>query len=416
MHEDTRRWLLRAAFILICLLPTLAVLTWAAFLALPVEARQLERQLVSLLGLNVQLGQLTHTRPHCRRLQDVQLRHAESNEPVLAAGWMEAEQTPLGWRLHLPAIKMKASELDTVWQTVQDRFLPIPSLHMKLAEVTCDELEIPHGDSSLSLYGLQWKRDETLAIHRSELTFALAKQSDAPRVRIQMTRNREALPTTTRVELDTGDAALPGWLLSVCSGGSATGDWQMQGNLAIDWEGAVWQAEFRGALRQLDLTTLCRTWTPYPVAGQAEVRLENARLDQQGLQSARGTVRADQLRVASGLLKSLVRLKLFEFMPGHVPSPDSEMFEAERMALDFWLSQDGLVCKASERDEAGLPIAVAGANGPVLLCDGYASIFHLVWAVIPGSSPEELHTAAQLQRLLPDAPPLRAMRTPEERR
>jgi hypothetical protein len=411
MHEDTRRWLLRVAFMLTCLLPTLAIAAWGVGRSLPFATRDFERHLQTVLGMQVQLGQLIHSRPRTVLLANLHFRDPETAEPVLAVGNLEAEQTPAGWRIHVPQIKLKASELDTLWATIHHRLLPAPDIESLVCEFTCDEVQIPHGDTIVSLYRLQWKREETVALHRSQLTFSLDPNSDphsdAPQVQLLVSRNRDVRPVSTRLELNTGNVALPGWLLRVCAGGPAVGDWTLQGSLEIDWRESDWEAELRGSLHEVDVTRACQGWIPHEIAGNARLRVENARFDSQGLLSARGSAEVTGLQVATELIYSLASLrgKPIEFVPGRAPDRDAATFAADRFAVDFWVDEQGLVCRASQRDAAGLPVAVSDASGPVLLCDGMAPMFYVVWALVPGNQPDDLRMAARLHRLLPATAP-----------
>ena len=407
MHEDTRRWLLRMVFLLTCVLPTLTIAAWGVGRSLPFATRGLERQLQVILGMSTQLGELVHTRPGAIQLTNLQFRHAETGEPILAVGQLDAEQMPAGWRVHVPQVKLKASELDTLWNVLHQRVLTSPELDSLVRELVCDEVLIPHGDAFMSLYRVHWKREETIAVHRSELSFSLEPRADAPQVHLLFSRIRDVQPVTTRVVLSTGEERLPGWLLQVCAGKPPTAEWTFQGDLAVEWRASAWEAELQGSLDGIDVMRACDGWMPHRIAGTAKFQFENMRFDQQGLLSARGAVEVTGLQVATAFLLSLGALpdKPIEFLPGKAPDRGSDVFAADRFAVDFWLNEHGLVCRASQQDAAGLPVAVSDASGPVLLCDGSVNMFHLVWALIPGSEAEDLQMAAKLQRSLPATAP-----------
>ncbi len=291
MHEDTRRRLLRGAFVLCCVLPTVGLLAWSLVRALPLQARRLERSLGDQLGIDVQLTRLSYPRPHVLVLHGVQLRNRESERLIARLGDIHATNSPAGWQLRLSRVEAEAEELGTLWRVLHDRLLPARSLDHDLAQVTCQQLALDLDGQPLSLHRLGWTRADDPSAHHSFLEFHLEDQAEGPPISVRLVRHREQGSHRTQVVLDTSSQQLPTRLLSTLVNRPSRLPSRMRGRLTITWEPSPWHAEFRGQLMDIPLSSLASDWVPCAVGGDAQLEIEHAAFDASGLTALEATSR-----------------------------------------------------------------------------------------------------------------------------
>ena len=94
LHDRTRRRVCRAAFLIGCLAPALAVGGWCAARHSPGRVAAEARLLAAELGLSVKLGGLSYPRPGAVLYEAVELADPETNQPILRCRLLEVVVHP----------------------------------------------------------------------------------------------------------------------------------------------------------------------------------------------------------------------------------------------------------------------------------------------------------------------------------
>jgi hypothetical protein len=400
MHEETRRRLLRAAFGLLCLLPTGGVFAWTLIAALPLQSRRWEQRLHDQLGVQVRVGHVSAPRPHQRYWHQVTLVDTESQETIAELPRLEATSTDQGWQWLVPQMSLRQSAVPRLWEIVQHRLLRDDAMAECVVHVAIEQLSLTDSHRPLILHNLRWTRGRRPDVQRSQLTFQLSDSSPADAVQIQLHRDRSATPPVTRLVVDTGTASLPVSLLATVCGSQWPTEARIHGRLPVDWRDGRWRASFTGQLSALNLTDLSPGWLPYPLQGTATLNVDHGTVDATGLQSIEGWLHVEQLVAPQDVVKSLIDLGLFSRGPTYAAMQVQERFAVSQFRVTFKLGPMGLVSNGV-LDEAGLPVAAVDESGAVLLSDGHVRMNHLICALVPENVKNVYAARARLMQKLP---------------
>ncbi len=219
-------------------------------------------------------------------------------------------------------------------------------------------------------------------------------------MRIELQRDRSAAEPLTRLTLDTGDTSLPLSLFAALLGHQWPTAAEVRGKLPVVWQHGNWQAQFVGQLRGIQLSDLSPNWMSYDAQGSATLNVDSCRFDRQGLQAIQGWLNVDEVVLPQELLRSLIQLELLAPGPAFGGRDPQQPIALPQLGVSFALSEMGLVCRGVP-DEAGLCVAAAIDDGPVLLSDGSVRMEYLICALVPDNVPNVYQARARLMDRLP---------------
>ena len=227
LHDSTRRQICTAAFICLCLLPTIGVCGWTIARHLPWDRQAEAARLSGELGVAVSIESTAHTLPGVVRYTGLKLTDPETGTPLLYCGEVEATWTSMTdsqGQTH-PAIFLAARRVEsaaTAWPRLKDvlrRSLECqgapacgsrPEVEVR---ATADAWTLHDGNQSQLLVnvigGIGLSPAPMPKGVQAQLDFQLAGNSAKPLVQMRLVRNRGAAPPVYRSYFRTELADLP---------------------------------------------------------------------------------------------------------------------------------------------------------------------------------------------------------------
>ncbi|MEZ6073390.1 MAG: hypothetical protein R3C10_24725 [Pirellulales bacterium] len=383
-----RRLVCRAAFLTLAFAPTLWIGSWALAWNLPSHARGYRHALAGLTGRHVEFRRMVHARPGVTRLHDVELRHPETGDVILTADVLEA--TTSGSRLDIALdraccqagglaelISALSEQLSGRWETAgaEHQLSEIRVLPSQWILASADS-----GAQTLDDVAIELRMHE--AGPQAQLWFRFPdrnRESAAPndaRISVVWARNRDVVPPTTSLVLDTGAAHLPCPLLAALVpevallGSQAT----FHGSVRLREDADGWHGTIAGDLRRVPLKQLVGGGSGRILSGQADfidtsVTLAGGHIVTAGarLTSPSGTVSRKLLEALAGCDGMDVRL----------PSDRHEIYQYNGLSCTAQLAVEGVWLTAA----AGNGAIMSDVNGAPLILDTAGSVEPLALAV-----------------------------------
>jgi hypothetical protein len=412
MHEATQRRLLRAAFLALCVLPTLGVLGWAVAWSLPRHAAELEDRLRDRLGLIVRFDRVTHLRPGSMRLDHLQLIDPETRQRLAEIASLHVVQTGQQLQLSIAQATLPLEQWRPLWQRLHDRVFCQDLLDGRAATFTCDRAEIRSAGQSFMLHELagSFRHDRTSLC--AKIGLRLQEPETGPPLEVTIRRVRRTTPPQTELLVDTRSKSVPLHLLPAVLTHRLGSCGRLNGRLCLSATDTYWSCRVSGDLEDVDLKKLVADESPYHLAVAADVKVNQAQFGPHGLEHAAGRCVADDGSVGRALLRSLVGHHFGSAGPALVASdPQADEFSIRELALDWRLDERGLmlrgVCPADGSPETSCEVALIGDHGPLWIGPWHPAVHaeYLIRAFIPPDLENAPEVARRLQRQLPRSAP-----------
>lgn len=373
MHESTRRRLCRAAFWLVCVLPTALVLGWCHWQRQPGRVAEAEALLSSLTGLTARVATVSRPRPGVVRLVDVQLREPESSAEVASCERLEIRRYRNLIKVSLEGAQLDADRTGSLWPAIDRRMQrwqadwPAVTAHSPEIAVRSQHGKLTLRASDCDLAGLQYAGDEV----KGWLKFCLKESDNAGAVTVFARRQKQASRPTTQFEL-TSAPWLPAWLLAdVCPPlAQVHPQARLRGKLNdVACTAAGWEAKLEGVdLRGQELLRVLSRKLPALGEWPLHVRIEHAVLRRGRIDSAEGRVHGSVGEVSAATLARIERAL------GLTPPPRREVPPKARIAFDelhagFRLDHEGLRLTGLCRGPVA-GVVLRGAQGPLVTLRG----------------------------------------------
>ncbi len=245
------------------------------------------------------------------------------------------------------------------------------------------------------------------------VVFHLADQPPEAEARMAIFRSRQGAGTGTLVQLETGQAVLPGALLAALLPG-----WDQLGPGAalggsLWWQDGPdgWSGQIRGTISGVDLDALVTNRFGRKLGGTATIELERARIQQGRLVEAKGSVSAGPGLMSRALVADATA---YLHMPvGPLSEAPGALVAYEQLGFLFTLDDHGLSILGNCPAAAAGTLVLGRAGRPILNEPPAESQspLNLVRALAAGGEPSVPVSSAlqDLIRLLPaDAPKRKA--------
>ena len=365
LHDNTRRRICRAAFFLLCVLPTAGVSVWCARRHLPgvvgAEARRLQRE----LGLDVSLEGLRHLRPGGVLYEGLELADPETGRLVLRCRVLEADwqqtidgqgrpKTSLVLIASQPEIEAAAvDQLRELLGRMLRRRTGRPQMDVRLA---AGQLTLRSAGGSQTLTELEGSIESFPDGARAEGSFRLAGIDTPQPIRIRLVRNRQTTPPADGFELDTGGGAVPCDLLAMglpcleqLGPRSRLRGYIWANQIGGGRSSAGWTGELTGQVFDLDLDDLVTGHFPHKLSGAARLTVQSARFRGDRLEEATGTLVAGPGVISRSLIDAAV--EQLGLARGAEPEAPGDLVPYGQLALAFLIDSRGLqlqgACSAS---------------------------------------------------------------------
>lgn len=404
MHLPRAHFACRAGFVLLCLLPTVAVAGWIVQRSLPgfvlSQQEEWEQGLSRQLGLQVKCEQVEYPRYDTAELTNLTLRDPETGALVASLARLEVLHSEQGWKLIGRQAVVETSELPMLRNQFEQRWLRRGTdewSSRSQCEILFRELTLKGPDRSLSFVDVAGVWKPTDAGPECELTFRLPESNpEKPRGRWLVQRNRQTTPPTTRWVIETGDAPLPcalaapGWPQLQQLGANA----EFAGQIDVIHSGEQVRGTLRGVVQNLDLDALVSEQSPFLLRGQALARIESAEFTQHKLTAIRGTIQARDGWVDRGLLTAASEQLQLTAPPPESLGPGASPLFFRQLSCGFDL-REGTLRVSGHADPLRPNVLIATSAGSLLEVppqhqapqQGLAALFR-----------NESHTAANVAR------------------
>jgi hypothetical protein len=282
MHESTQRLICRIGFVLLCLVPTTAVLGWGISRKMPGHVREQEQQLSDLLGLRATVVGVSHPWPGAVLYEGLRLTDPETGELVLRCRLLEVEGRSDSMMLTVSQPEIHAARSDRLARILsrclRREMTSASNIEIHARELVWRVASTQDAESAVTLTALQGKLQHGSADAEALLKFQLAGQESNEPIEVRLTRSRQINPPTTEFSLKTGETSLPCLLLnSVVDATAWLGDEsRFRGLVSAVETPQGWNGELEGIFSQVDLQTLVTERFPHKLTGPAEIQIERA--------------------------------------------------------------------------------------------------------------------------------------------
>lgn len=380
-----RRRLCQACFCLGCLLPTTALLGWTVSRKLPGHVRRCEEDLSRRLGLVVRLRAVDYPQPGVAVYEGLQVYDPETGQAVMNCQSLEAAGNGQMLALDPLGASVELEQVGNLARLIMRRLR---------REALADDRGWHFPPRSVSLRGPRGEQtyeDVELVVEsaegaeRASLRFRLPQQQGTDVATLAVTRRASTESATTRIELDTGDVALPlaifaPWLDCQSLFGA---DARFRGTLWIDDAPAGSRGELRGDFSAIDLDALVAARFPHILTGSATLSVDHATLEAGKLVEASGRLSCPAGMVGASLLDAAVSMLGCRWADARPPRLTAKNYRS--LEIDFQIDA-GVLRLAGERRAAKSSHANTGAllldtDGRPLLFAPAREAVPLVWLV-----------------------------------
>jgi len=397
LYDHTRRQICMAAFLGLCVLPTLAVSGWSIARHSPWHKHAEEERLGHELGLDVSIESMRHALPGVVRYAGLKLTDPETGQELFRCGELAATWTSMtdSHGQTRPAIVLavrQAESATSAWERLDEvlrRRLECQGGRPEIeVRATSDQWTLHDGNDSQVLQAVEGGVGLMPNGIQAQLAFRLAAVESSQPVRMRIVRNRQVSPPANGFEMDTGPSPIPCRLLATClKEASALGpNCRFSGSVSTFSAPGGWSGELSGQLSDLDLGCLARENATAKLTGTADITLQKAKFQHGRIDEITGRIACGPGTLDRGMLAALVtHLRL-------TPSPQmpitGQLLAFDRLGLDFWIDSRGISIAGHcmNMPGAGAPGAVAIAGGRVLLTEPASQpqpVTALIQALVP---------------------------------
>lgn len=354
LHETTRIRLCRRAFVVLCVLPTCAVLAWCAFVNGPIHRRLHEQALARQLGWHVRLAQVTSPRPGLTLYEELELTDPEAGQLLARLPFVEVQTTGDAITIKLPFPSMvNGTRLATFWRLAHEQLRDAHEWRQLRIEAQNVTLHLSDGDQSFT----QVRGELDNAEHQAQLklNFCRATAGDAPvePAELSILRNRQSTPPASVIQFHTGGTPLPCALVaSVWPGVESLGTAStFAGKVSAAEASGPWKAEFSGRVSGIDLDLLMGQF-PHKLSGPAEATLERVNLQDGRVESAIGTLVAGPGVISRSLIHSAQANLHVQLAPEAVSGAENRP-HYKQLHLAFNMAEGSLALTGEIPDQKG---------------------------------------------------------------
>lgn len=319
MSQFVRVRICRAAFVLLCLLPTLGFVGWAGKAAISTDRygdkTLWEDELSRILGLRIRIERVEQ--PELGRTLLVGVDVSDPEGGLLArVHAIELARTTEGLAIAAEHPELQADGLARLWATLdgvmRTRGPRDLAIHFTAASLSLHEAN--HGGDSppraITLADVDAWLAESEAGPWLKARFHSAAElahspSEVEPMQLDVVRNcRLSDERTTKWRINTAAAALPCWTLAgaVPELARLGAECRFAGQLVCERTTAGWQVDADVAMQRVDLQRLIARPFGHAIAGIADIRLAGLRVRDGRLEAVQGELGAEDVRIGDRLL------------------------------------------------------------------------------------------------------------------
>ena len=402
LTRPVRQGLATLALVVFTVMPTCYVVATAWRIHRPGHLRDVEIEVGRQLGVQVSLEGVSYPRPGEVRYQGIVLRQEEPRSKGLKE---IARARTLRLRRGDRELSLEAEGLRLRGESPKLALGQVAALLQRSAATTFERVSLsaPACDLDLGSERLRFDLREVVGTFQADrsaptviVSYRLASNGSSTRCELTLTRDRKAEPVKTTVVLKTMEGLpLPARALDVFfdSADWLGADAKFDGELALRQDGAKdWEADFRGNLLDVDLSTLLGLRFPsHRLSGRARVAIPWARWAERpgqgvGWVEAKGELTAGQGTIGLELLSALAKEMKFRLAPKLAriePRRGDVAFQS--LGLSFAITGDGQIQFGGGLGNDSAPNAVLAGQTAALAYapEGAANVRGLIKTLVP---------------------------------
>jgi hypothetical protein len=330
LHERTQRKICRIAFVLICAVPTLITLCWAAYFHRPWHERDWQRTLESELHVRVEVGEVSAPRPLQRFIEHVKLSDLQSARPMIE---LQALQIGTANSTSVETVTINCDQLhqiahaaqiwlgsvnscDSKWQLKELNFTSAEGAAWKLKDVRCEIKAVPNGIRQCLVHA----------------------KCDSRLIRLSIERD---IAGKVQTIVDAQQVLMPAWLLaSMLPGASRWQQATVTGVINLEAENSEVYGKFRGHVDSIDM----HSWMGNDLLqATATLQLDNLTWQGERLESAQGSLQTEAGKISNAFLLLLKEKFLCTLAVEESRLSDkSQLQQIDRLGCQFLLNEAGL--------------------------------------------------------------------------
>jgi hypothetical protein len=384
LHETTRRRACRAAFVALCIAPTVATAGWIADHWRPGRQTALMRELSDRLEVNVELVGVAAPRPATVRTRAVNLCDPSSGALLGTAQGVHVQRTSRGQIV-----------------SINEGTITVVQLKWLAEELHEWAGKLPAGTHEVCVRKLLIRTGSSLSTNAATQASALCELRD---VRMQMQRDASSQPRlgiTAHMASSSGETLIQLTLTPAADGDKAaamsltldsTAGWiplpalvpvapilawygadaRFQGVLQWSWVDSQVRGTAHGTVEGIELAQLLPSNSPHVLRGAAMLELTEFSWNNDRLTRVIGALHAEQARISQSLVDALTSPQGFRCRQASDGVPiegEPSIIGLDLLALQFQLTNEGLTFWGNCPDEAGTQdgcMAISGMQ-PLLL-------------------------------------------------
>lgn len=318
----------------------------------PSHLREVEAEVGRRLGVLVSVARATHPRPDVDQLDDVSLRLETARHSEIAhADTLRVTRGAGELTLRVGELALRGGEAPDLLGHVLTLMRRLASSDGGRIALVADRGVVGLGDRREAVHDLAAILQAVGEVPTLTASYLVADEARGSRTRCELMLSRSAGPggVRTTVVLKTMDGSVPARVLAPFFdpeswlGSSA----RLEGTLTLNRrEGGAWEADFRGALDEVDLASVVgRRFAGHRLSGRARLALDSARWAERaggqgpGWVEARGAITAGPGTISMGLLRALESRMRFRL--ANTIDPRKADVEFQAFGLSFAMDSAG---------------------------------------------------------------------------
>jgi hypothetical protein len=366
-HETTRKRICRTAFVLVCLVPTVATAAWIVDRRLPSHAAKQAARLGAFLQVRAELRGYGEPRPKSVRCDAVTLTDGAAGEELVRLRGVRLHHSKGVYLITADGAAIDSQQVGALARKIASWLASpeAPAADVQIGRVTIDVLgrEVVLGSAKARV-----DRDSAGAARLRVVIRALNSSPDA-KPGVQFVVERPATPDATTVAVLEAATPLPASALAWAPGFDALG---AEANFTgvVRWtvnaDGVAGAAE--GRLDGVELGSVLPAGSPHVAIGRGAVALTEFSWRERRLERLVGALTVEKAEVSTSLLEAAVKhLYCVQASDGVNTTGSKSLIEVDRLALRFVLDRKGLTVTGDMPASAQAPAGCLATSGGVSL-------------------------------------------------
>ncbi len=374
LHQSTRRRCCQAGFVLLGLLPLVALVIWGELRRTSAHVRSHQAVLHQKLGLRATIARVSHPRPGVVEYHDLALADAETGRPIARCDLAELREPGFVGQptaVAITGLSLPAGAATPLYALVDRLLRGVHGEHDLYVTLAAHDIGFAQAERPQDVAGIRATIRSADIGGEVAIEFLAANvpgpasPAAAPHDRmLRIVRNRQQGKPTDGVELHTGADAFPiAWLMPLSGDLAALEGSRFRGSLWANEEADGWHVAVGGTLIGVDLGAIVSRNFRHRLQGRVDLEIHSAR-------AVAGRLTAAECSVTGGpgiISRSLLAAGShgLGFLPAYQLAPADELFQYERLAASITLHPQGQLVVAGKCLEAPGAVLVATDGQPL---------------------------------------------------